>query len=212
MGGRRGYGPTHSQSLEKHFLGIPGLTVIALNSRIDPGILYSSIFTLNSPCLVIENKVLYTRELKVDGVTGFDIYQTQELFPTVRITPQVKRANITILCYGEMLDEVEAAIEQAFDEEEILAEVVCFSCLQPVNAFPILESVKKTGKLITVEEGSSFSSFSSEMIAYIIEQGITICKLKRIGNETIIPCSLPAELNLIANRKIIVKALKELAA
>jgi 2-oxoisovalerate dehydrogenase E1 component len=212
MGGRRGYGPTHSQSIEKHFLGIPGLTVIALNSRIDPGILYGSIFTLNSPCLVVENKVLYTRDLKIDALAGFEIHQTQELFPTIRIAPQTKKAQVTILCYGEMLDEVEAAIEQAFDDEEILAEVVCFSCLQPVNAFPILESVRKTGKLITVEEGSSYSSFSSEIVSYIVEQGIMINKLTRIGNETIIPCSLPAELNLIANRKSIVKAIKELAA
>ena len=43
MGGKRGYGPTHSQSIEKHFLGIPNLGVIALNHRISPEYIYSSL-------------------------------------------------------------------------------------------------------------------------------------------------------------------------
>src|SRR6202163_40583 len=47
MGGRRGYGPTHSQTLEKHFLGVPGLWVVAPNPLVDPGrLLRQAIFEL----------------------------------------------------------------------------------------------------------------------------------------------------------------------
>ena len=44
MGGRRGYGATHSQCLEKHFLGVPGTVVLALHHRFDPHRLYESLF------------------------------------------------------------------------------------------------------------------------------------------------------------------------
>ena len=48
--GRRGYGPTHSQSLEKHFLGLPGTRVLALHHRYDPGAIYDALFaTIDRP-------------------------------------------------------------------------------------------------------------------------------------------------------------------
>ena len=60
MGGRRGYGPTHSQSLEKMFLGVPGLKVVAANDLGDPAdILKAAIFD-DDPVLFIEHKLLYT--------------------------------------------------------------------------------------------------------------------------------------------------------
>ena len=60
MGGRRGYGPTHSQTLEKLFLGTAGLTVLAPNSLGDPGrLLTYSVLESQDPILFIENKLLY---------------------------------------------------------------------------------------------------------------------------------------------------------
>ena len=55
-----GYGPTHSQSLEKHFLGLPGTRMLALHHRHDPGAIYDALFaTIDRPTIVIENKLLY---------------------------------------------------------------------------------------------------------------------------------------------------------
>ena len=60
MGGRRGYGPTHSQTLEKHFLGVPGLRVIAPSVYGDPGdLLAQAIEADDDPVLFVENKLLY---------------------------------------------------------------------------------------------------------------------------------------------------------
>ena len=56
MGGGRGYGPTHSQSLEKHFMGVPGLDVIALNIFVDSGELLTQSISSGNPVLFIENK------------------------------------------------------------------------------------------------------------------------------------------------------------
>src|SRR5512137_2746142 len=66
MGGRRGYGPTHSQTLEKLFLGIPGLRVLAPCALGDPGeLLMKAILEDNDPVLFVENKLLYL--LPVNG-------------------------------------------------------------------------------------------------------------------------------------------------
>ena len=59
MGGKRGYGPTHSQSIEKHFFGIEGLNIYALNAFQDIDELYISVLNNKEPTLIIENKIDY---------------------------------------------------------------------------------------------------------------------------------------------------------
>src|SRR6185503_19501011 len=72
MGGKRGYGPTHSQSLEKHFLGLPGTRMLALHHRDDPGALYDTLFaTIDRPTIVIENKLLYGLRVGATVPDGF---------------------------------------------------------------------------------------------------------------------------------------------
>ena len=64
MGGRRGYGPTHSQTLEKLFLGIPGLRVLAPCTLGDPGdLLLRAILEDDDPVLFVENKLIYSCDL-----------------------------------------------------------------------------------------------------------------------------------------------------
>src|SRR5574341_684060 len=64
MGGRRGYGPTHSQTLEKLFMGVPGLRLLAPTALGDPGgLLYNAARYSDDPTLFIENKLLYTQAL-----------------------------------------------------------------------------------------------------------------------------------------------------
>ena len=75
MGGRRGYGPTHSQSLEKLYLGIPGLRILSPCTLGDPGkLLTQAILDDENPVLYIENKLLYLLKLRSEGsLRDFDI-------------------------------------------------------------------------------------------------------------------------------------------
>ncbi len=209
MGGRRGYGPTHSQSIEKHFLGIPNLIIIAINHRISPTILYKSIFSESTPTLVIENKVLYTVKQDTKPLIGYTIQKSNEKYPTLRVTPVESEPDVTILCYGEMLIEVEKAVEIAFDEEEVLCEIICPTIINPINISPIIQSVKKTECLLTVEEGSNIASFSSEVSALLSEKMILLKSFKRISNNFVIPSSYEAEKAALPNANSIFKKIKE---
>lgn len=72
MGGGRGYGPTHSRSLEKHFLGIPGTIALYINHRYDPADLYEKLFErISGPALVFEHKLLYSKRLSTETESGF---------------------------------------------------------------------------------------------------------------------------------------------
>ncbi len=210
MGGKRGYGPTHSQSIEKFFLGITDLTIVALNHRLHPQIIYDTIFnTSTDPVLVIENKILYTRKLNDTPIDGFIIEKSGEKFPTIKISPQDIDADITVVCYGGMLEDVEKAVQHAFDEEEILCEIICPTCIHPLDISAVMASVIKTSKILIVEEGPGFAALGSEILARLAECDILVKKAIRINNNNVIPCSFDAENNLLPNPQSILQSIKE---
>lgn len=209
MGGRRGYGPTHSQSLEKHFLGIFGVNVIALNYRLNPDDIYKKIFKNQIPTIVIENKIDYTRYLQKDLIITHDYFISNDDFPVILIKPKHTKPSVSILCYGGTLFDIENAASDLLIYHEIAVEIICYSEISNCNLTPIYDSVITTRKLITIEEGSSFAAFGSEVISQLITKGSKIEKMIRIGNAEIIPSSYEAELNLLPSKeKIISEILK----
>src|SRR6185437_15979950 len=103
-GGGRGYGPTHSQSLEKHFLGIPHLRVVAGSLWHDPVALFEDFLADDSPVLHIEHKLLYPLHLATNGhahlATGAP--DGSPGFPhTVSVRPVPREdCSLTVVAYG----------------------------------------------------------------------------------------------------------------
>lgn len=212
MGGYRGYGPTHSQSIEKYLLGIPYLTIVALNQYIDPRQLYPWLINNSTqPTLVIENKNLYTTFLNTEPPFGYKVQQSNESPPSIRLCPiNQSSVDITIFCYGGMLNLVEQALQLAFEEAEILCEVICPTMLHPLNIDPLTQSVDKTRKLLTVEEGPTFSALGSEVVSQL---NATVAKkiiVKRLGCDTYLPTVKHVELEILPSVSQIIKALLEL--
>jgi 2-oxoisovalerate dehydrogenase E1 component len=201
MGGKRGYGPTHSQSLEKHFLGIDNFAVIALNHRICPDYVYWSIMQLKStPVMVIENKILYTLDTGKPRLPSYLYAFSSKMFPELVLSPKSSKATVTVLCYGEVLNEVENSLYELILEEEIFCDVVCPSLLSEVDIAPLVTSLKKTGRLVIVEEGSGYASFGSEVVSELVRSGFTDFKLRRACNNHVIPSSFKAEMNILPGK------------
>ncbi|MBZ9810355.1 hypothetical protein LB542_15185 [Mesorhizobium sp. BR1-1-9] len=151
MGGRRGYGPTHSQSLEKHFCGVPGLTVLATHEYADPGTLLHRAFASRSPHLIIENKVMYSRP-----VLGPDAL------------PHPADADVVILTYGGCVEHAVAAAKKLAQEEEIATTVVAVEQLSPFPGDDVRSQVGNCTRVVAVEEGSPGWGFASECARALI--------------------------------------------
>jgi len=212
MGGRRGYGATHSQSLEKHFMGLPGTQVLAIHARYDPYLLYQRLFAVvDRPTLVIENKVLYGEYVTHETVAGFWCEHTEDDFPTTRIRSSGK-ADVTIICYGGMLSEAEKALDVLFEEHEIVAEIVCPTQIYPLHLEPILAAVRESQRVLVVEEGQMFCGFGAEVVASICEACPDIAvRIRRLGAAARpLPSSKPAELDSLPGAQAIVSKCLEL--
>ena len=195
MGGFRGYGPTHSQSLEKHFLGIPGLEVIALNQLISPSIIFKKIIRNKKPVLLIENKILYTKKLYEELPFGYEleVMENEYHYPITKVSPIDGDPDVTIVCYGGILNEVLNSSKNLFSVHELLVEIFVPTDLN--NSFiPNLEtSLKKTKLLCIVQEGNSFGSYGSEVVSSLINNNFKDFDLINISNNTIIPSSRELE-------------------
>ncbi len=221
MGGRRGYGPTHSQTLEKLYLGVPGLSVVApaAFSRPDgtgsPGdLLYELILESEQPVLFIENKLQYVLPvLNQQGLTDFVINHSTATpgngLPTFTLaihgTPP---PTLTIATYGYMAELARQAVERLAYEHEVFAELVVPSQLSPFCVDPIIQSVSSTGALLAVEEGTYTLGWGAEILAKTAEAcGTKSIKYKRLAaQETPIPCSGSLEINALPGVDDIIQA------
>lgn len=211
MGGRRGYGPTHSQSIEKHFFGISGLTVIAINHRMNLEKFYSALLhSVQSPHLIIENKILYTRRGDQPLPKGYFAVTSDGKYPVIKLCPPTA-ADITLICYGGMLEEVEAALSVLLWEHEIAAEVICPSRLSPPDMEDIVISVKKTGRFLSVEEGSATAGFGAIVASALFERSVSASGAT-LGYEGIIPANYDREVELLCGRERIVQEVRRIVS
>lgn len=172
-GGHRGYGPTHSQSLEKHFLGIPNLVVVAASLSHDPARILSELLERDEPALYVEHKLLYPESLALpkDGRAGDALGHEEAsdgFLPTVAIS-YVPRSECraTVLAYGYTALLAQRALEQLAVEEEIFAELLVPAQIAPMDWAPVEASVSVTGSLVTAEEGMAGWSWGVEAAAEI---------------------------------------------
>jgi 2-oxoisovalerate dehydrogenase E1 component len=207
MGGRRGYGPTHSQSLEKHLLGIPDTRVLALHHRFDPAVVYERLLgdaVPPLPTIVIENKVLYAEKVSPNAAEGFKWFHSGHDFPVSYMRAE-GRPDTTIVCYGGMLPEVEKAVEQLF-----MAEVLCLMQLYPLQKRTILPIAQRSGKLLLVEEGHGFCGYTAELMASFYEMDPTLSMRRVCSRPQHIPSAKPLEMAVLPTSDRIVAAVLEL--
>ena len=228
MGGRRGYGPTHSQSLEKLYLGVPGLRVLAPSSLGAPGELLSkAILEDEDPALFVEHKLLYQTPLQDEtSLADFRLSQTQA-FGTSEVpnvlssrsyprlyTLAIKDAPppvLTLVAYGYMFELArEAALRLAY-EHEIFTELVVPEQLAPFELEPIFDSVQRTHRLIVVEEANRTMGWGAEVLARACEAlRADLLGAGRLGAKDVpIPASGPLEAAVLPSADDIVDGVRK---
>ncbi|MTH35349.1 pyruvate dehydrogenase complex E1 component subunit beta [Paracoccus limosus] len=154
-------GAQHSQDYAAWYAQIPGLKVVMPYSAADAkGLLKQAIRDPN-PVIFLENEILYGRSFEVPDLPDFTIP-----FGKARIAREGK--DVTLISFGiGMAHALEAADKLAADG--IDAEVIDLRTLRPLDYATIIESVKKTNRVVTVEEGFPVASIGNHLSAYIME-------------------------------------------
>jgi pyruvate dehydrogenase E1 component beta subunit len=152
----------HSQDYSSWYSHIPGLIVIAPYSAADAkGLLKAAIRNPN-PVIFLENEILYGQSFPVPKLDDF-------VLPIGKAKVVRPGNNVTIVAWSMgMSHALKAADELA--KKHILAEVIDLRTLRPMDTDTIVESVKKTGRLVTVEEGWQQSGVGAEIAARVGEQ------------------------------------------
>ncbi|KGN85489.1 MULTISPECIES: alpha-ketoacid dehydrogenase subunit beta [unclassified Porphyromonas] len=151
----------HSQSLEAWFCHIPGLKVVAPGTPADlKGLLKASIRD-NNPVIFLE----YKAEYNVKGEVPVD---PEFIIPLGKAELKRTGKDVTVITYGRMLRRVLEAADAA-REKGIEVEVVDLRTLMPLDKDTILESVKKTGRVLLVNDAHKTGGFIGEISAMIAE-------------------------------------------
>jgi 2-oxoisovalerate dehydrogenase E1 component len=209
MGGKRGYGPTHSQSLEKHFIGMDMFEIIALNKYLNPSIIYEYVHRRKHPTLIIENKVDYGKKASLNLPNGYDLLISDEILPNLLVKP-VGACNITttLITYGGTSEIAVNNIEKIFLEFDELIQVLILTKIDPLPENFILKNVQSGTKVITIEEGTSRGSIGNNIIALIAKNRQNINFETITSLDTSIPSVKSLEENVLANEKMIFNILQ----
>ena len=196
----------HSQSLEAWFIHAPGLKVVMPATPYDAKGLLKSAIRDDNPVLFIEHKMLY-------GSKGA-VPEGEYLVPLGRSEVKRPGRDVTIVAHSRMLlFALEAAAILA--AEGIEAEVIDPRTLAPMDRGPIVESVKKTGRLVVVEEGCLTGGIGAEVAAGIMSDAFDYldAPVVRVAAADVpIPMSEPMERLAVPDPPRIAAAARELAA
>ena len=209
MGGGRGYGPTHSQTLDKLLLGIDNLLVVALNRFLDPMVFYEQLMHEERPAVVIENKKDYARkagQLPGGLFTKYTLERSNACYPTLRFSPTAESADVSLVCYGGTVEVTLQAAENLFAEEELICEVIVLSQINPIPVKELCDAIT-TEQIVIVEEGTPKGGFGSEVIASLVETRQPIQNIERVASLPVaIPSAMDLEKDVLVSAERIVSA------
>ncbi len=155
-------GAQHSTAFEALYANIPGLKVISVSNPYDGKGLLKSAIRDDDPVIFMECEVMY-------GEKG-DVPEEEYLIPIGKAKVVREGKDVTIVSFNKMMKVAIGAAEE-LAKEGIEAEVIDLRTIRPMDWFTILESVKKTNRLVIVEEQWPFASVSSEITYRIQKEG-----------------------------------------
>jgi 2-oxoisovalerate dehydrogenase E1 component len=192
-GGRRGYGPTHSQSPENLMTGVPGLTIVFPSHRHDPGLLLRrAVLGWNSPTVFFEHKLLYGRT--VDNADYREL-EPDPSDPGGAWFPALSRGSgepdVSLVAYGDSVQLAECVATQ-LEEEEISVEIVAPSLLAPLPRATLVNHLLSSPRIVVIEEAPTEFGFAAELGTALLEAGFQ-GRYRRVASP---PVPIPAARSL----------------
>ncbi|TDS64180.1 pyruvate dehydrogenase complex E1 component subunit beta [Myroides indicus] len=153
-------GATHSQAFENWYANVPGLKVVVPSNPYDAKGLLKSAIRDDDPVIFMESEQMY-------GDKG-EVPEGEYLIPLGVADIKRQGSDVTVVSFGKIIKEAFKAAEE-LDKEGISCEIIDLRTIRPMDHEAILNSVKKTNRLVILEEAWPFGSISSE-ITYIVQE------------------------------------------
>jgi pyruvate dehydrogenase E1 component beta subunit len=193
----------HSQCYASWYAHIPGLKVVTPYDAADAKGLLKSAIRDRNPVMFLENEMLYGQSFDVPDDPDFTV-------PLGKARIMREGGDVTITAFSRMVGHALAAADK-LAEEGIQAEVINLRSLRPLDTETIVESVKKTNRLVSVEESWPFAGIGSEMAAVMMEQAFDYldAPVARVtGRDVPLPYAANLEKLALAQPEDIVEAVK----
>ena len=197
-------GAQHSQNYGPWYAAVPGLIVIAPYDAADAKGLLKAAIRSTDPVVFLENELLYGRSFDVPKVDDY-------VLPIGKARIMRPGKDVTLVSYsigvGLALDAAEQLAAEGID-----AEVIDLRTLRPLDTATVLESLKKTNRLVVVEEGWPTCSIASEIAAVVMEKGFDDldAPVLRVTNEDVpLPYAANLEALALINSDAIVEAARK---
>ena len=216
MGGGRGYGPTHSQSLEPILASIPGLKIISPTYYHNPGeLLEYATINESGVKLFCEYKMNYPKELmnQTNCQDGISVKYTDEEYPTVFISNcEFDEPEILFISHGGNCILIEDILMELLMENELSAQANFPALIKPlINYDEILSGVDKCKIIIIIEESPKSFGWGSEIVSLLVENNfVKDKKVIRVGmDEHPIPSSALLEQEAFPSVQGVINKIKD---
>lgn len=218
MGGGRGYGPTHSQSIEKIFFGMPGVKVISPSLAHDPGkLLTACVLNEVQVVIFIEHKNIYNNKLilgnKKRSIYRYEIVDTKNNYIAYVDNFLNCKPDIVILAYGGLSADILKVLLDLV-EEEINVRAIFPSLINEMISINILrELIKSENGVLVAELGTEGFGWGGEVVSYLFEQGLVIDRnrvIRLASKKNIIPASKQMEKDVLVGHELIMSTLMKL--
>ncbi|SEA38075.1 pyruvate dehydrogenase complex E1 component subunit beta [Psychroflexus halocasei] len=148
-------GATHSQAFESWYANTPGLKVIVPSNPYDAKGLLKSAIRDDDPVIFMESEQMY-------GDKG-EVPEEEYTIPIGKADIKREGSDVTIVSFGKIIKEAYKAADQLAEENDVSCEVIDIRTVRPLDYDTIIESVKKTNRLIILEEAWPFGNVSTEI-------------------------------------------------
>jgi pyruvate dehydrogenase E1 component beta subunit len=206
IGAGRGAAAQHSQSFHAFFMHIPGLIVVAPSSPYDAKGLMNTAIRDDNPVVFIEHKKLY-------AVKG-EVPEESYTLPFGKAEIKREGKDITLVATSELVNR-SLRVAEEMAQEGIDVEIVDPRTLRPLDQETILQSVRKTGRLIVADEGPVTCGVTAEISARVAEQALEYLEapILRVGSpDTPVPFSPPLEKIYIPDEDDVRDAIRKMQA
>jgi pyruvate/2-oxoglutarate/acetoin dehydrogenase E1 component/pyruvate/2-oxoglutarate dehydrogenase complex dihydrolipoamide acyltransferase (E2) component len=212
VGGNRGYGPTHSQSLQKHFIGIPHLSLYELSAFHNAESLLERILGTGEPAILFEPKALYGERVHHEG--ELDRTLACELLDggwAHISTPMASGKPVVLLAPGGMAERAIAAGRSLAAEDQVQAHILVPDRLYPLDLWPVADILTSAAVICVAEEGMEGGTWGTEVAARIYAQywdRLASPVLLVNSRSSVIPAAPHLERKVLAGADTIIGALR----